>query len=340
MSLPLKSRWEDRNVLVTGATGLLGSMLVERLLEAGAEVTALVRDWVPESPALNPPTSNRLRIVRGELEDYHLILRSLTEHEIDSVFHLGAQTIVQMGARSALPTFDTNIRGTWNVLEACRFCADRVNRVLIASSHRAYGPQSDYLSIDEQVPLGGIEAYDASKVCAEALAISYFHREGLPLVITRTGNLYGPGDMNFSRLIPRTIRRLLSDQAPVISPGATMIRDLLYVEDAAEACLRLAEALPGAAVSGEAFNVGGRASVTVRQIVRLLLELTGRPELAPPGLGDEPCEPPLQRLDCSKIEAAIGWTPCVTLREGLDRTIRWYAEWLSARSRDAATRLE
>jgi len=331
--------WQDSSVLVTGATGLLGSRLVARLLDLGADVTALVRDWVPLSPLLNPPTFGRVNLVRGELEDDRLIFRTLTEHEIYTVFHLGAQTIVRMGVRSALPTFDTNVKGTWNLLEACRFCSDRVDRVLVASSHRAYGAQSDRLTLDEDTPLDGSEVYDVSKVCAEALAVSYFRREGLPITITRTGNLYGPGDLNFSRLIPRTVRRLLAGERPVVAPGATMIRDVLYVDDAAEACLQLAAALPETAVAGEAFNVGGRRPVTVRQLIRLMLELTDRMDLAPAELDEEPCEPPLQSLDCGKIERAIGFTPQTSLKEGLRHTIDWYAELLASKSKAVETLL-
>jgi CDP-glucose 4,6-dehydratase len=303
-------------------------MLTRRLLELGADVVGLVRDWIPDSPVLNPPLVERMKLVRGDLEDYSLVLRTLTEHEIDTVFHLGAQTIVRMGARSALPTFETNIKGAWNVLEACRYCSDRVDRLLIASSHRVYGPQSGNLCLTEEATSDGIEAYDVSKVCTEALARSYFHREGLPIVIPRMGNLFGPGDLNFSRLIPATVRHLLRGESPVVEPGATMIRGLLYVEDAAEACLKLIEALPQPSVVGEAFNVSDDRPVTVRQLVRLLLEIINRMDLAPPELEHEPCRPPLQRLDSTKCERAVGWRPRFTLEQGLRRTIEWYAQLL------------
>ena len=247
--------WKNRRVFVTGATGLLGSWLVEALVQRQAHVTCLIRDWVPGSRLIGAGFMAQVNLVHGELEDYAVLVRALNEYEIDTVFHLGAQTVVGTAARSCLSTFETNIRGTWNILEACKVCAKLVERVVVASSDKAYGSH-EHLPYTEDTPLQGRFPYDVSKSCADLIALSYFHTYRLPVAVTRCGNLFGGGDLNFNRLIPGTIYAALHDQPPVIRSDGKFIRDYFYVRDAVEAYLTLAERLPDDRFLGQAFNFG------------------------------------------------------------------------------------
>lgn len=320
--------WRDRPVLVTGASGLLGAWLVEELVRRGARVTCLVRDWVPDSRLMDPGTLARVRTVRGELEDHALLVRALNEYEIDTVFHLGAQTIVGTAARSALSTFEANIRGTWNLLEACRACGRLVTRVVVASSDKAYGSH-DALPYTEELPLQGRFPYDVSKSCTDLIAFSYFHTYRLPVAVTRCGNLFGGGDLNFNRLIPGTIRSALLGEAPVIRSDGTFVRDYFYVRDAVEAYLQLAERLPDERFVGQAFNFGTEAPLSVIELVDRILALMGLPELRPRILNEATHEIPRQYLDCTKARRMLGWSPAYSLDEGLLATIAWYRERLA-----------
>ena len=231
--------WKNHNVFVTGATGLLGSWLVEELVQRGANVTCLVRDWVPGSRLVASGNLVKTNYVNGELENYQLILRVLNEYEINSVFHLGAQTIVGVSSRSALSTFEANIRGTWNLLEACHNLGKNIQRVVVASSDKAYGEQKK-LPYTEDMPVQGRYPYDVSKSCTDLISFSYYHSYQLPVAVTRCGNLFGGGDLNFNRLIPGTIRSALFDEAPIIRSDGKYIRDYFYVRDAVNAYLLLA----------------------------------------------------------------------------------------------------
>jgi CDP-glucose 4,6-dehydratase len=316
--------WKDRNVFVTGATGLLGSWLTEVLTARHARVTCLVRDWVPESRLFRTGAFERMNIVRGELEDAALLTRVLNEYEIDTVFHLGAQTIVGTAARSAASTFESNVRGTWNVLEAAKTCSPLLKRVVIASSDKAYGAH-DHLPYTEDMPLQGRFPYDASKSCADLIALSYFHTYRLPVAITRCGNLFGGGDLNFNRLIPGTIRSVLRGEAPVIRSDGKFIRDYFYVRDAVGAYLRLAEKLTDG-FAGEAFNFGNETPVSVLELVRQILWMMGQSSLEPVILNEANNEIARQYLDCSKAKKLLDWTPEFGLEEGLRETIAWYTE--------------
>lgn len=320
--------WRERNVFVTGASGLLGSWLTEELVRRGARVTCLVRDWVPESRLMESNLLARVRTVRGELEDYQVLLRALNEYEIDTVFHLGAQTIVGTASRSALSTFEANIRGTWNLLEAARQCGRIIQRVIVASSDKAYGSH-DVLPYTEDAPLQGRFPYDVSKSCTDLIAFSYFHTYRLPVAVTRCGNLFGGGDLNFNRLIPGTIRSALFDEAPIIRSDGTFVRDYFYVRDAVEAYLQLAERLPDEQFVGQAFNFGTETPMSVIDLVRHILNLMGKSELEPRILNEASHEIPRQYLDCAKARRMMGWRPSFTMDEGLRETIEWYRERLT-----------
>lgn len=319
--------WRDRRVLVTGATGLLGSWLAEELTSRGASVTCLVRDWVPDSRLISSRVIERANVVRGELEDYSLLVRILNEYEIDSVFHLGAQTIVGTASVSALSTFESNIRGTWNLLEACRTCAKRIQRVIVASSDKAYG-EHDQLPYKEDTPLQGRFPYDVSKSCADLISFSYFFSYGLPVAVTRCGNLFGGGDLNFNRLIPGTIRSVIRNQAPVIRSDGEYVRDYFYVRDAVDAYLQLAEKLPDDRFAGQAFNFGNERPMSVRQVVDLILAIMNRPSLEPIVLNEANREIRRQYLDCSKARRMMNWSPRCNLEGGLSETISWYRHFL------------
>ena len=325
------SFWTNRHVFVTGASGLLGCALVERLVDQGAQVTCLVRDHVPQSRLWQTAAAARVQQVHGPLEDHALLLRALNEYEIDTVFHLGAQTIVGTAARSALSTFEGNVRGTWNLLEACRQLSGLVRRVVIASSDKAYGDVAE-VPYTEDMPPRGRFPYDASKACAELVAGSYFHTYGVPLAIARCGNLYGPGDLNFNRLIPGTIRAALEGQRPVIRSDGRYERDYLYVHDAATAYLQLAQSLDEPGIAGQPFNFGNQRPVSVLEVVKRLLDIAGRADLEPIVLNEASHEIRKQYLDCGKARRLLGWEPRYTLQQGLEETVAWYRQHLANRT--------
>lgn len=322
--------WKQRRVFVTGGTGLLGSTLIEALLARGAGVTSLIRDWIPDSKLLESDLLARTTVVRGELEDLSVLIRALNEHEIDTVFHLGAQTIVGTAARSPLSTFEANIRGTWNLLEACRLAPKLVQRVIVASSDKAYG-EHPVLPYTEDAALQGRFPYDVSKSCADLIALSYWHTYQTPVAVTRCGNLFGGGDLNFNRLIPGTIRSVLQGERPVIRSDGSYVRDYFYVRDAADAYLQLAERMPGETLIGRAFNFGTETPVSVLECVAQIVSLMGRPELEPIILNEASREIPRQYLDCTRAREAMGWHPRWSVDDALRETIEWYADWLERR---------
>ena len=322
--------WTRRTTLVTGATGLLGSWLVERLVESGATVVCLVRDWVPQSRLVTEGTYNQVTVVRGELESLEVNLRTLNEYEIDTVFHLGAQTIVGAAGRSPLSTFESNIRGTWTLLEACRLAPRFVQRIVVASSDKAYGDH-EVLPYTEEAPLQGRYPYDASKSCADLLALSYFHSYGLPILVTRCGNLFGGGDLNFNRLIPGTIRSALKGDRPIIRSDGKFVRDYFYVRDAVAAYISAAEQFEDLHLAGQAFNFGNETPLSVVEVVGQILTLMDRKDLTPVILNEASNEIPRQYLDCNKARSQLGWSPEFSMEKGLRDTITWYETHLSAR---------
>ena len=321
--------WRDRPVLVTGATGLLGGWLVEALLARGAHVVGLVRDGVPRSRLVAERVVDRIDVVRGDVTDYACVERALAEYEIECVFHLAAQAVVGTANRSPLSTFETNVRGTWNVLEACRR-QPSVQRVVVASSDKAYGDQ-EHLPYDETTPLQGRHPYAVSKSAADLIAQSYWTSFGLRVAITRCGNLFGGGDLNWSRLVPGTIRSVLRDSAPVIRSSGRLIRDYIYVEDAVDAYLAAADVLAeGDAVAGQGLNISYERPQSVLEMVERILTLMGRPDLSPTILDEATNEIAEQHLDATRARKLLGWAPRVALDEGLARTIAWYRRLLAA----------
>ena len=324
--------WKNRNVFVTGASGLLGSWMSEELVRRGANVTVLLRDWVPASRLNQTGLLDRVNAVRGELEDAPLLLRALNEHEIETVLHLGAQTIVGTASRSAVSTFEANITGTWNLLEACRALPRQVRRVIVASSDKAYG-EHPVLPYTEDAPLQGRFPYDVSKSCADLITFSYYHTYRLPVAVTRCGNLFGGGDLNFNRLIPGTIRSALQNEHPLVRSDGSFIRDYFYVRDAVIAYLSLAERMDDAAFHGQAFNFGTETPLSVLEVVRAVLERMKKPALQPVILNEASHEITRQYLDCAKARRMMDWHPAFTFEQGLDEAIAWYGEWLARRDR-------
>lgn len=321
--------WDGRRVLVTGATGLVGSWLIKDLLKAGARVVALVRDADPQSEFIASGDSLHCNIVHGQLEDFWSLERAVNENEIDTVFHLGAQPIVNVAQRFPLQTFEANIRGTYNLLEACRIHQALVKRIVVASSDKAYGEQA-VLPYTEDMPLQGRHPYEVSKSCADLLAQSYSHAYSLPVTIARCGNIYGGGDLNWSRIVPDTIRSLLLGRRPVIRSDGTFLRDYIYVKDVTRAYLRLAEALDTPGVSGEAFNFSPERAVSVLELVAVITHLMGRADLSPDVRNTAQGEIHSQYLSSERARRILQWLPQYTLEAGLAETIAWYAHYLGA----------
>lgn len=319
----MKHFWLNKKVLVTGATGFLGYWLTKALLEQNAQVITFVRDHDPQCALIQTGLIQKTHVVRGALEDYPSVERAINEHEIDTVFHLGAQTIVGTALRSPLSTFESNIRGTYNLLEACRQHKALVKRIVIASSDKAYGT-SPILPYTEEMPLKGQHPYDVSKSCADLISNTYYHTYHLPIVVARCGNLYGGGDLNWSRLIPGTIKSFLEDEAPLIRSDGSYTRDYLYVEDAAFAYLLLAFNATREDVIGQAFNFGPNKPYSVIEIVQTLQRLMNRSDLDPIILNEAKEEIRDQSLDSQKARKILGWNPQFSLEKGLQQTIDWY----------------
>ena len=333
--MALSSFWQDRPVFVTGATGLVGGWLVRRLLELGAEVVCLVRDWIPQSELVNSRLIEQVKVVRGDVRDQELLERTLGEYEIISVFHLAAQTTVGVANRNPISTFDVNIRGTWALLEACRR-SPRVQQIVMASSDKAYGDQ-EMLPYNEKTPLQGRHPYDVSKSCADLIGQTYAKTYGLPVAITRCGNFYGGGDLNWNRIVPGTIRSILRGERPVIRSDGSYVRDYFYVEDGAAAYTMLIEQLAARPeLRGEAFNFSNELQITVLQLVEKILAAMSS-SLKPDVRNEATNEIKSQYLDAAKARKVLNWSPSFTLETGLQSTIRWYKQYFATASDHDAT---
>jgi CDP-glucose 4,6-dehydratase len=320
------SFWRDRPVFVTGATGLVGGWLVRRLLEADADVIALVRDWIPQSELNRSGMFEKVKVVRGDVTDQALLERALGEHEVDTVIHLAAQTIVPIANRNPVSTLETNVAGTWALLEASRR-SPTVRQIVVASSDKAYGEQ-EVLPYDEGMPLKGVHPYDVSKSAADLIAHAFAVTYGLPVTITRCGNFYGGGDLNWSRIVPGTIRSVLRGQRPVIRSDGSFVRDYFYVEDGAAAYMFAAEKLAdNRELTGEAFNFSTEQPITVLDLARLILKLmdsTLEPDIRNEASNEIRC----QYLSAQKARTVLAWKPEFQLEDGLRRTIGWYRDLL------------
>jgi CDP-glucose 4,6-dehydratase len=319
--------WPDRPVLITGATGLVGSWLTRRLHEAGAEVVCLVRDWVPQSELVRSRLIEQVKVVRGDIRDRDLLERTLGEYEIDTVIHLAAQTIVGIANRNPISTFESNIQGTWNLLEACRR-SPGVKSIVVASSDKAYGDQ-EVLPYGEDTPLEGRHPYDVSKSCSDLIAQAYAKTYDLPVVVTRCGNFYGGGDLNWNRIVPGTIRSIVRGERPVIRSDGQFVRDYFYVEDGAAAYMLLAEQLfARPELRGKAFNFSNEIQVTVLELVQRILCLM-KSTLEPDVRNEASNEIRHQYLNASRARQMLSWAPLFTLEQGLEHTAAWYREYLA-----------
>ncbi|TCO79062.1 GDP-mannose 4,6-dehydratase [Marinisporobacter balticus] len=320
----INNYWKNKKVFITGATGFLGSYLAKELIDLGANVTALRRDFVANSNLYTMDYEKKINWIQGSLEDIQVLERALSEYEIDTVFHLAAQAIVGIANNHPSSTFEANIRGTWNILEACRR-STLVKNIIVASSDKAYGDQLK-LPYNENMPLQGKHPYDVSKSCADLIAQSYYHTYKLPVCITRCGNLYGGGDLNFNRIIPQTIKCILHDEAPIVRSDGTFIRDYFYVEDAVKAYLLLAEKMEVLNLYGEAFNFSNEIQLTVLELVEKILKIMDS-KLEPTILNQGDHEIKHQYLSAEKARKILKWQPAFDIDEGLRRAIGWYRSY-------------
>jgi CDP-glucose 4,6-dehydratase len=321
---PAAGAWRGMRVLFTGAQGFIGSWVVERLLDEGAEVLVLDRRVAELSNFRMRGLRDRCTAVRADLLDLDSLRAALEEHGVQAVFHLAASAIVGSAAASPVATYEVNVRGTWNLLEACRLAAPMPRRIVVASTDKAYGVHEE-LPYREDHALQPRYPYDASKACADIVARSYAHTFGLPVAVTRFGNVFGGGDLNFSRLIPGTVRTLLSGEAPVIRSSGLLERDFLYAGDAAAAYLAIGESLDRPELRGRAWNASIGRPVSVLEIVGRLVEIAGlgvEPDVR--GQGTPHGELTRQWLDSSAIREELGWAPAWDLERGLRATYGWY----------------
>lgn len=322
-----KQYWSGRRVFITGSSGLLGSWMTKELIELGAEVVGLIRDWVPTARLVSEGIVDKMTVVRGDIEDMDVLERVMSEYETQTVFHLAAQAIVGTANRNPVPTFRSNIAGSWNLFDACRR-VKTVKAVVVASSDKAYGTP-DTLPYDESMPLQGLHPYDVSKSCTDLLAQTYHHTYGLGVCITRCGNFYGGGDLNFNRIIPGTIRSALAGERPIIRSDGTMIRDYIYVRDVVDAYLTLAQAMEDSSLHGEAFNFSTESRLTVLELTQKILAVMGETQLTPVILNEASNEIQEQYLSAKKARERLGWKPTYTLETALSETVEWYRRFLN-----------
>jgi CDP-glucose 4,6-dehydratase len=318
--------WEGKKVLITGVTGLVGSWLVKALLKRKSIIVVLVRDIDYQTEFYRSGDYLQTNIVNGSLENFSIIERAINEYEVDTIFHLGAQTIVGAAYREPLQTFESNIRGTYHILEACRRHREFVKEIVIASSDKAYGI-ADKLPYTEDMPLKGPHPYDVSKSCTDLLAQTYSYTYNMPIAIARCGNIYGGGDLNWSRIIPGTILSLLNNKRPVIRSNGKYIRDYIYIKDIVDAYIKLAESITKKNIYGEAFNFSTESRMAVIEIVNKISSIMGKEDLEPQVLNLNLKEIPEQSLSAEKAHEILGWYSKYGLEKGLSETVDWYKNY-------------
>ena len=319
--------WSKRRVLVTGATGMVGSWVARELVSRNAFVVALVADTDPNSELIRSRVIDRVTVVNGRLENYDDVERSINNHEIDTVIHLGAQPIVGAADRAPRHTFESNIQGTWNILDACRVLNPLVKRIVVASSDKAYGTQP-VLPYTEDMSLSGDHPYEVSKSCTDLISTTYARTYGLPVTIARCGNIYGGGDLNWNRIVPGMFRAFIRNEVPVLRSDGTFIRDYLHVDDIVNAYLTLADRSDDPDLAGEAFNFSDESPITVMQIFEAMRDVAGTPDIEPKILNAAQAEIKDQYLDASKARTVLGWKASLSLHEGLTKTYEWYHNFL------------
>jgi CDP-glucose 4,6-dehydratase len=323
-----KSYWSNKRVLVTGATGMVGSWLTQWITNSGAYTVAFIADTDPQSELVRSGTINKVNVVNGRLENYDDIERAINNHEVDSIFHLGAQPIVGAANRSPRHTFESNIQGTWNLLDACRTLSPLVQRIVVASSDKAYGTQP-VLPYTENMSMNGDHPYEVSKSCTDLISTTYARTYALPVTIARCGNIYGGGDLNWNRIVPGTFRSLLRNEQPILRSDGTFIRDYLHVDDIVSAYLTLGEHTDKPQFAGEAFNFSDESPLTVMQVYNAICEAAGRPDTKPNVLNVASSEIKDQYLDSTKAHEVLGWHAQTTLQDGLSKSFEWYSALLS-----------
>jgi CDP-glucose 4,6-dehydratase len=323
VSTASKEFWSTKRVLVTGATGMVGAWLTRWLVDAGAHTVAFISDTDPQSELIRSGYIDRVAVMNGRLENYDDVERAINNQEVDSIIHLGAQPIVGAADRSPRHTFESNIQGTWNVLDAARVLGSLVKRIVVASSDKAYGTQP-VLPYVETMSMNGDHPYEVSKSCTDLIAVTYARTYGLPVTIARCGNIYGGGDLNWNRIVPGTFRSILRGEQPVLRSDGTFVRDYLHVDDIVEAYLLLGEHSDEPEFRGEAFNFSDETPLTVMDIYKAICVAAGQPGLEPLVLNRAVGEIKDQYLDASKARTRLGWAAGVSLDRGLTKTFQWY----------------
>ena len=327
---PSREYWSGKRVLVTGATGMVGAWLTRWLVDAGAYTVAFISDTDPQSELIRSGYINRVAVMNGRLENYDDIERAINNQEVDSIFHLGAQPIVGAADRSPRHTFESNIQGTWNILDSARVLSGLVKRIIVASSDKAYGTQP-VLPYTEDMSLNGDHPYEVSKSCTDLISTTYARTYGLPVTIARCGNIYGGGDLNWNRIVPGTFRSLLRGEQPILRSDGTFIRDYLHVDDIVSAYLLLGESTDKPELAGQGFNFSDESPLTVMQVYKAICEAAGKPETAPNILNAAAGEIKDQYLNSTKAHDVLGWHATVSLSDGLSKSFDWYKTLLEAK---------
>lgn len=327
---PSKEFWSTKRVLVTGATGMVGAWVTRWLVDAGAYTVALISDTDPQSELIRSGYINRIAVMNGRLENYDDVERAINNQEIDSIIHLGAQPIVGAADRSPRHTFESNIQGTWNLLDAARVLDGLVKRIVVASSDKAYGTQP-VLPYTENMSMNGDHPYEVSKSCTDLISTTYARTYGLPVTIARCGNIYGGGDLNWNRIVPGTFRSILRGEQPVLRSDGTFVRDYLHVDDIVSAYLLLGERSHEVELAGQGFNFSDESPLTVMEIYKAICAAAGKPDLEPKILNVAVGEIKDQYLDSTKAHTVLGWHAGISLQEGLSRSFDWYRNLLGGK---------